>query len=114
MLLDDVVVVEEPVAGRSDVRLRRRGRGQPLVRGVEDALGAFQAREQRGAVAPPATNQCLRSRMGPRAFREMLGAEQLTANRASERFVSVVDDGGKEPGRERAWKGDRWNGDDQE
>ena len=114
MLLNNVEVVEEPLAGRPDVRFRPCGRRQALVGGVENALGAFQPCEQRGAPPSNAANERLALRLNPRTLREMLGAKQLAADRTGECLVSVVDDGGKEPGRERAGKGQRWNGVDRE
>jgi hypothetical protein len=114
VLLNDVEVVEKPLAGRPDVRLRGGGRGQALVRGGENALRALQSREQGCASPSLARNEGLGARLDACPLGQMFGSEQLAANRASERLVSVVDDGRKEPGRERAWKGQRWNGLDRE
>ena len=83
VLLNDVIVVEQPVAGGADVA-PGIGRGQQPAMGIgEDASGGIEAREERGA-PPAALREPLRFRERPRALGESFGAEQVTADRAGQ------------------------------
>ena len=86
MLLDDVEVVEQPVAGRTDVNVVLGGGREPGMRVVEDAAGLVEPLEQTGP--PPrrvAREDPLagRDRAGP--VGEVFGAQQLAPDRAGER-----------------------------
>jgi hypothetical protein len=51
VILDHVVVVEQPFAGGADVGPPVGGGGKPGVRGLEDPPGAVEAVEQWGPAA---------------------------------------------------------------
>ena len=94
MLLDDVEIVEQPLAGRADVHLAVGGVGQPLVRLVQDAAGLVQPDEEAGASARGPGRDALGARERSRTLAEVLGTEQLAADRAGEKLVG----GGGGPG----------------
>jgi hypothetical protein len=102
VLLDDVEVVEQPLARRSDVGVAVGGVGEPGVGVVEDAPRVVEAREQARA-GPPARGEALLAGDGARALAQVLGAEQLAADGAREqvlrRSVSPEEQAGEEAGR---------------
>jgi hypothetical protein len=76
VLLDDVVVVEEPVGGRSDVQRLRLGRAERRVGVVEDAPRLVEPRQQpRGLRARRMVALSAGELAG--AGGELLGAEEL-------------------------------------
>jgi hypothetical protein len=103
VVLQDVVVVEQPVAGGADVAPERGGGGQPLVGFLEDPAGPGNAGEERGP--PPCAAAggqvlCDRYRLGP--FPEVLGAQQLSPDRSREQLFAGVRARAPEAGEEMA------------
>jgi hypothetical protein len=107
VLLDDVVVVEQPVAGGADVDPAVGGGREPDLRIVQDAAGPVQAGEERGATAGGPEGEALALGQVLRALAQMLGAQQLAADGpgeeglASARAVredTVEESGGSERG----------------
>ena len=89
VLLDDVVVVEQPVARRSHFAAAVRRIEQSAMGAGENAPRTVQPREQRGLPAPP-SGEPLRLGEGLRPLGQALGAEEVTANRAGQhRLVRV-------------------------
>jgi hypothetical protein len=90
VLLNDVEIVEQPFAGRADVRTAQRCLGETGVNAIEGLPRVAQAREQaRAPLAqgrlPARRSLCARERSC--AFREMLGAEQLSTDRAGDQAI---------------------------
>ncbi len=91
VLLDHVEVVEEPLAGRSDIDVARRRLAEACVRVDQDLPRLIQAGEERGSPARSHSDaEPLLAREDPRALREMLGAEQLPADGAGGQGVGTV------------------------
>jgi hypothetical protein len=91
VLLDDVVVVEQPLAGRSDVYTAVGGRGQPGVRILQDSPGAGEPVEERGpAPGSPSPIQPLARGESMSPLAQVLGAEQLAPNGASQQTLTCV------------------------
>jgi hypothetical protein len=82
VLLHDVVVVEQPLAGGADVGAPIGSRGEARVRVLEDATGAVEAGEEWGAPAGAPGDEALPDGQILRAFTQALGAQQLAADRA--------------------------------
>jgi hypothetical protein len=89
VLLDDVEIVEQPLAGGADVVLALLRGGEPVVRVTEDAAGLVQAVEQAVTVARGTGGEPLAPRQGPRPLRQPLGAEQLAPDGAGEELVQA-------------------------
>lgn len=86
MLLHDVVVVEQPVRGRADVQRLDVGFVQLAIRFIEDPARLDEAGEEaRGLVTGVVV--ALRLREGAGAGSEVLGAEQLAAERAGDQVL---------------------------
>jgi mannose-6-phosphate isomerase-like protein (cupin superfamily) len=105
VLLDDVEVVEQPVARRADVDFLVGRGGQPRVGVIEDQPGAVETGEERGATAPAmvAAAEPLAGRDVPGAVDQVLDAEQLAANRAREQLVAGFAASLKEAGQSSEW-----------
>jgi hypothetical protein len=89
VLLHDVEVVEEPLAGRRHVATRAGVIREADVGIVEDAPRGIEARQQRRARSAPALRaDALGARDRERALSEPVGTERLAADRAREQFVS--------------------------
>jgi hypothetical protein len=85
VLLDDVRVVEQPIAGRPDVLFGVGGGREADASAREDAAGALEPGEQgRSAVTLRERAEDLGPRDGSRALGEPFGAEELASDRASE------------------------------
>jgi len=88
VLLHDVEVVEQPLAGGADVGAMVRGRSQPRMGVLEDAAGAVEAGEERGAPPPARGGDALLRGEVLRALTEVLGAQQLAADGAGEKVFA--------------------------
>ena len=101
VLLDDVEVVEQPLARGSDVHIAVGGGGETRVRVVQNAAGLVQPGEEAGS--PPtgaALDQTLAGRHRAGTIREVLGAQQLAADRPAEHLVRGIDATGEDAGEE--------------
>ncbi len=88
MLLHHVVVVEQPLARRPDVRSRRRRAHQPRVRVGQHLPGDVEPAEQpRLARSLRERADDLRASQAPRALGEAVGAEQLALDRTREEVL---------------------------
>jgi hypothetical protein len=109
VLLDDVVVVEQPVAGGTDVDTAVGGGGEPGVRIVQDAPGPVQAGEERGAAAGGPEGEPLALGQVLRTLAQVLGAQQLAADGSGEKLLPSVraarEDTGEESGRSQRGNG---------
>ena len=90
MLLDDVVVVEQPLAGGADVDAAIGGGGEPGLRIVQDPAGPVQPGEQRGTPAGGPGGEPLALGQVLRALGQVLRAEQLAADRSREEGLGCV------------------------
>jgi hypothetical protein len=91
VLLDDVVVVQQPLTRGADVLAAVGGGGEPRVGIFQNPAGAVEARQERGS--PPAgrrATQALLRGQGLRPLAEVLGAEQLAADRSREQIFACV------------------------
>jgi hypothetical protein len=104
VLLDHVVVVEQPLAGRSDIRHAIAIRvcvadlGEPAMSVLQDATRVVEAREERSAACLSAHAQPLTRRHLLRSLGQVLGTEQLAANGAGEAVLAVRADEGHNEG----------------
>ena len=101
VFLNDVVIVEQPVARGTDVRAAVARGGQAVVGAFEDAAGALQAGEE--GCAPAAAGdrgrETLRTRhfLGP--LGEVLGAEKLAPDRSGEEILAGAGAGKEQTGK---------------
>jgi hypothetical protein len=90
VLLQHVVVVEEPFTGRADIFDTVRG-GEPVVGFLEDPAGAVETPEKRCLPPSPSSGrQALTGRDLPGPLGQTLGAEQLPADRPGEPILASV------------------------
>jgi hypothetical protein len=81
MLFNDVEVVEQPFARRTDVNTIMRRPGKSLVGiGQDDARGVEAVEEPRTVPAAPSSLGALSLGERTRSLREVIGAKQLAAN----------------------------------
>jgi hypothetical protein len=101
VVLNHVVVVEQPFPGGTDVLALVGGGGEPGVGGLEDPPGAVEAVEEG---SPPAGTQPpvqpLLGREGVGTLGQMLGAQQLATDRPREEVLAGVGTAGYEAGDE--------------
>jgi hypothetical protein len=90
VLLDDVIVVEQPVASGADVEAAVRGRGEAGLRIVQDAAGPVQAGEEWGATAGGPEGEPLALGQVLRALAQVLGAQQLAMDGPGEKGLARV------------------------
>jgi len=86
-----VVVVQQPLAGGAYTGPAVGGGGQLVVGVLQDPAGLLQPDQQRGAPAgalPAGEPLSGGDDLGP--FGQVLGAEQLTANRAGEQVLAGI------------------------
>jgi hypothetical protein len=107
--LDDVVVVEQPLAGGADVNPAIGGGGQAGLRIVEDAAGPVQPGEERGASAGGPGGEPLAFGQVLRPLGQVLGAEQLAADGSREEPLGGVRAAGENTG-EESGRSQRGNG----
>ncbi len=87
---DYMIVIEEPVAGRTYIHVSIH-RPEPLVRVLEDLSRLFQPREKPcSREAFPARNQPLRGGDFLRTFGKLLRAEQFAADGSHRRVPRTV------------------------
>jgi hypothetical protein len=91
-----VEVVEQPFAGGADVDFAVRGRGQAIVRILEDPACLVQPDQQARPAARRLGDDPLGARERPRTVAQVFGAEQLAPDRAGEQLVRR----GRRPGEE--------------
>jgi hypothetical protein len=99
-----VVVVQQPLTRGPDVLAAVGGGGEPGVGILQDPAGAVETLQQ-GSPPPPSpggAGQALLRRQGLGPLTEMLGAEQLAANRAREQIFACVRTTSEETGEEAA------------
>jgi hypothetical protein len=103
VVLDHVVVVEQPFPGGADVDALVGGAGEPGMRGLQDPARAVEAIEKGSAPArplPPVQPLPGSQALGP--LGQMLGAQQLATDRPREQVFAGVgtarDEAGDEPG----------------
>ena len=99
-------VVEQPLAGGTDIDLVVGGRRQAAVRVLEDPAGLVQPDEQAGAASGGPGDDALGARQGAGSVAEVLGAEQLAADRAGEKLVGRRGGSGKQTRQARRGQGD--------
>jgi hypothetical protein len=108
VLLDDVVVVQQPLSRGPDV-LAAVGRGGEARLGIlQNPAGVIETRQERRP--PPAgtrVGQALLRGQGLRPLTEMLGAEQFAADRPRERSFPCVRTTSDETGEEAVWTQER-------
>ena len=119
MLAHDMKVVEQPVAGRSDVGPARCRRRELRVGALKDAPRLPETNEEprrtrtHAALAPLADRMLLRRELA-RALSEMLGPEQFAANRPRvdilRRGRRSTKCGAAEPPRKSKWQHAGWRG----
>ncbi|MFL5517933.1 MAG: hypothetical protein ACJ8DJ_17375 [Gemmatimonadales bacterium] len=105
VFLDDMVVVQQPLTGRTDVPPTGGRGGEPRVGIFQNPAGAVEACQQ--GSPPPAgaggAGQALLRGQGLGSLTEMFGTEQLAADRAGEEVFPPVpatsDETGEEAGR---------------
>jgi hypothetical protein len=90
VLLDDVVVVEQPLAGGADIEAAVGGGGEPRLRIVQDAAGPVQAGEEWGAPAGGPEGEPLALGQLLRALAQVLRAQQLAADGPGEKGLARV------------------------
>ncbi|HET6578771.1 MAG TPA: hypothetical protein VFG66_10625 [Gemmatimonadales bacterium] len=90
MLLHDVVVVEQPFAGRADVGAPVGRVGETQVRALEDAAGVVEPGEERGPPAGRTPGQPLPGGQVLGSLGQVLVAQQLAADRAGEQNLAGV------------------------
>jgi mannose-6-phosphate isomerase len=99
--LDDVKVVEQPFTRRADVEVLIGGGGEPRVRLVEKAARVVEPCEQgRMTTTPAGSRDALGRRDGTSPIGEVLGSEQLAANRARQQLFGGAPTAGEKPGKE--------------
>jgi hypothetical protein len=86
MLPHDVIVVEQPLAGRADVYRVFGGRGKPGVSGIEGATGPVQAFEKTSTPLSP-SGEALSTSDGASSLGEPLGAKQLAPDWSRKQIV---------------------------
>jgi hypothetical protein len=90
MLLDDVIVVEQPFAGRSDIgSLVGRGR-QARVRAFEETAGSVEPGQKRGAAAGLRGGQSLAPGDFAGALGQVLRPQELAVDRAGEEVLACL------------------------
>ncbi len=109
MLLDDVVVVEQPLARGADVDAAVGGGGEAGLGIVQDAAGSIQSGEERGTPAGGPRGESLALRQVLRALGQVLGAEQLAADGPGEEALGRVRAAGEDTG-EESGRSQRGNG----
>jgi hypothetical protein len=109
MLLDHVVIVEQPLAGGADVDATVGGGGEAGLRIVQDAAGPVQSGEERGAPPGAPGGESLALGQVLRAFGQVLGAEQLAADGPGEEGLGRVRAAGENTG-EESGRSQRGNG----
>jgi hypothetical protein len=87
VLLHDVVVVQQPLAGGADVDGPVGRRGEPVVSVLENGTGAVQAGEERGASSGWPDDETLPGGQVLRALGQVLGAQQFPADRARQEVL---------------------------
>jgi hypothetical protein len=88
VLLNDVKVVEQPVARRAYVEPALSPVIQFLVDSIEYFLGVIESYQQRaGTTLFLCRKQMMAASNRPRALAKSLGAKHLAANRANELFA---------------------------
>jgi hypothetical protein len=88
VFLHHVVIVEKPLAGGADVCGPVGGGGEPSVGVVEDDPGGVEPREEGRASAATGAGQPLAGGKLPGALGEVLGSEQLAADRAGDEVLT--------------------------
>ena len=95
-------VVQQPFAGRAYVDIAIGSFCEPGVNVIQDLTGLIEPCEQSGPTRRATSLKNLlsgRDRLGP--FREMLGAQQLAADRTGEQLIGSAGTAGAEAGQER-------------
>ncbi len=101
MILDHVVVVEQPFSGGPHVRAPVGGGREPGVGAFEDSPGAVEAVEEGGPPArAPAPVEPLAGGQSLGPLGQMLGAEQIATDRPREQVFAGVGAAGNEAGDE--------------
>jgi mannose-6-phosphate isomerase-like protein (cupin superfamily) len=105
VLLDDVEVVEQPVAGGSDVDVLVGRGGEPRVGVIEDQPGAVESGEQRrtAAAAVVAAAEPLAGGDLPCPIDQVFDAEELAADRTREQLLAGFAASLKEAGQTPEW-----------
>jgi hypothetical protein len=93
-------IVEQPVAGRPDIHFAVSGGGELGVSGIEDATRVIESRQQARSAAAPPDRQSLAPRDRARPFSEVLGTQQLTADRPGEQLIRRLGATREETGKE--------------
>jgi hypothetical protein len=91
VLLNDVEVVEKPVAGRTDVETALGTGIQLVVDAIEDIPRVLESEEQRSYASLLLRGEKVMPTCdGTRSFTESLGAQHFAANRADEFLAGTV------------------------
>jgi hypothetical protein len=106
VLLHHVRIVQQPFSGGTDVDVVVGGGRQAVVRVLEDPAGLVQADEQAGAAAGGLGDDPLSARQGAGPVAQVLGAEQLAADRAGEKLVGRRGGPGKQTRQARRGQAD--------
>ena len=91
MLQQDVVIIQQPFAGRPDIPSRIGGGGEPVLGVVQNPAGGIQP-IQEGDPPPAAHGRRQPLAAGDRlsALGEMLGAEHLAGDGAGDQVLAAV------------------------
>jgi hypothetical protein len=91
VLLNHVIVVEEPLSRGADIYFVGSGIRELSVRIVEQPPRVIEADQERGVrAAAPGARETLTGGDGAGAIGEVLGAEELTADRSGEELFACV------------------------
>ena len=99
VLLDHVGVVQKPFPGRAHVDAAASPCGEPLVRVVEDPSRVTEAKEERALPRSPCGGcDTLVAGDRARAIGELIGSQELAAQRAREEVVPACAESDEESG----------------
>ncbi|MCC7132599.1 MAG: hypothetical protein IT352_08140 [Gemmatimonadales bacterium] len=91
MLFDDVVVVQKPIAGGTDILTKIGALGQAPVDGFEVAAGAVEAPEKGGgAPAGPGWSDPLRAGRDAGSIVKVFGSKKFPSDRPDQDLVAGV------------------------
>ena len=98
MLLNDVIVVQEPLTRGAHLDATADARGEPRVRVVEEQSGVTESEEERALPRSASSwGETLALGDRPRAVCELIRSQELATQRAGEEVLSSGDASSEEP-----------------